>query len=673
MPDQENNEKLRELGRRCDDMARTAIAENREWAPIWQDGLDYIFNNQIGGKKREGWEPIQSNKMFPVVAQELSLTVQRRPKIITRPRNLAQQEDVEAAERWGAILQWLFAKGLDMPWFLARAKLDGQITGNYIAKVYWEERATWNAEKRQWDGKIKISLIPVSRFLCDPDASDYDDETEFAGVQYEMALGAAIARWPRFEKELKHAAEKEYDPAQNAADWMADQPGSLLSPTDPKDTGVDSSIDGRLAALLATKGKRQRKMTNKDGQLRRNYVTVQELFFKDRTERTEKEKRAISWEILETKGAKMVENVQVGADGKILTEDNWPREETGRKFQIPVFPNGRHVIRVADIILNPKEEQQVWEHKHWSYVVGRNLPLPHTWRGMNNVEMARGLQDWINIVLAHMCNWAKFFGDPIIMLEDGALKVDEGEDPENMMAARAGSIWILNRGAIAAKRVLRVPPVPMGEGFPKLYTLLEQDTRDQAGMQAIGLGRKEGAGETATEAVRRESNTRLRQVLQATMLDQFTIQVIERVAELANAYWEPGRIQQVTGKKGEETSVVVDAGMLQLEYDIELEVGTALPFDRERKKQDFVLLMKVLGPYGLELLPEALKLFEIDNGDEIYHRIRRRQMMEASLQAQPAAGAGGAEASPAAGTLAGERAVGPSGSPQALTSMGAAI
>ena len=182
----------------------------------------------------------------------------------------------------------------------------------------------------------------------------------------------------------------------------------------------------------------------------------------------------------------------------------------------PVYPNGRVVLRIGKLILNPDAEKswdeggQVWPFRSWPYLVGVNQILPHVWRGLNAVEMPRTLQDWKNVAFAHMANYLKFFGDPITEVEEGAVKGvgADGKKLGEKLRARAGAIWLLMKGG--ADKIKVEPPPPLSQGILEVDRLISRELQDQTGMQEVARGRQAGGSPTATEVQELSRSSRVR-------------------------------------------------------------------------------------------------------------------------------------------------------------------
>ena len=111
---------------------------------------------------------------------------------------------------------------------------------------------------------------------------------------------------------------------------------------------------------------------------------------------------------------------------------------------------------------------------------------------------------------------------------------------------------------------------------------------------------------------------------------------------------EPGQIIQMTGKEFDARRGEITQALLDLEFSIKLQIGTGLPFDKERKKQDMERLAAILGP--IPVAARLLEAFEVDNPEEILMLVegyqefmvylqQKQEEQEAQAKEQPAAGA----------------------------------
>jgi len=624
-------------------MVHQARAETDGWITLWQDALNYVFNNQLAGKKRkEGWPAVQANYIFPAVIQEIALHAQRRPRILARPY---EQSDLEAAEVWNGLLQFQYDEVLDMAMLNIAASLDAKVYGIYVAKTLWEPKAFWDTEQRRWIGEPRANLIRPEFFGADPEAEKLRD-AQYVYSQRRVSTQWAMNRWPDFADQIQQAAhEQREDMYQQFTIPGYDRDRD-------KDEGIPSTTEGRLVNLLTRfRDTQQAPIPTKskpDGIPPK--VTLTEVYFRDLEERDGKDPQAIPAKELESQGAIYLENEvwKVGnpeffggryKEGEVFSDADWPTEDMGVGPE-PVFPYGRYVLKVGEgegeTILNPEEKAQVWPYRRWPYVVGVNHILPHTWRGLNATEMPKGLQDWMNISFSHLLNYVKFFGDPLVLKEEGAVKAG------TKLKVKAGAIWNLLRGGM--NKIKRDPPPTMGNGVPQAIQFIARQLQDDTGIHEPSRGQTTAGKQTATEIATLQTAVQTRVGLQLIYKDLWAKEVMQRVADLDKAHMTPGEIVRIVGEDKARAVTQMTQQALDLKFDVVLKVGTALPFDQERRKQDAERLFTHL---GMAYLPELLDAFEIENKEEILARAEAwQQLQQLMAQQQQGAPAGGPGAPP---------------------------
>lgn len=616
--EQQADPELKALGDRVTQMVAAAMLVTDDWSQLWRDGYNYIFSNQLEDKeRRDGWQRIQANQIWPAVMQEVSLMSQRKPKIVAQP---VEDSDHESSQMWSAHLQYQYKHSLDMPSVLMDASMDNKVYGYSVAKVRWDAKHRWDADNGRWQGAPKVDIIRPDFFGADPEAENLD-HAQYVVVRFRFPLKEAKAIWPKFADDLDNAARMNLSDDRD----KRGSTGFFVTRDDDTGTGVRvSEADGRLVRLIR-KEHRPEQPQRQGGLSMPTHVTIEEVYFRDVTEEDATEERAVPVDQLVEEGrAEMRDGQAINpATGQPFPSDEFPRE-TLRKFRRPKYPNGRFVVRAANVILNPKDEDQVWPYRHWPIVVGINSAIPHTWQGINSVEMPKQLQDWLNVGLAHILNYVRQYGDPVVMVEQGAL----AQDPQNRnltakLKSRAGAIWRLAKGAMsgANPKIRRDPPPPMSRGLLEFFNLVGAEIRNQTGVQEVALGRQSKGGTTATEVLRLETNTRLRIAMQAELMDHFIIRIMELVAELIQENMEVGDVVRIVGEDGRKAAEEVTQGVKDAQFDISLEVGTALPLDEERMKQDVVTAMELLGDSAAAMYPQMLRTFNIPNADEILERI----------------------------------------------------
>ena len=599
------------LHRRLDEMVGAATDATRDWSRIWQDGLDYVFGNQLAGqRRRKGWDRIQTNYIYPAVVQTMAVIAQRRPRIVAQP---VDPTDAPAAAKWGRILQWQFEKVLKMTAKLMQASLDGAVFGHYVAKTLWEPKARWDAATRRWIGQPRIVIVHPQYFGADPEAETVDDAT-FVICKRRVPVAYAIARWPNCTDAIERAAACESGDGSLSAGERINH--RMTGQFDRDSDGVE----GRLVDLITRRFCPSSAVGPAGGQSGA-YVTIEEITFRDLTERPATETREIPYDQLAARGLIVPNDDGYWVNADTAQPFTERQREIVRQFDEPVYPFGRYVLRIGAgserVILNDSRQRQVWPYVHWPYTVGVNALLPHVWQGLNQVEMARGHQDWLNITMSHMANYVRQFADPIVKVEQGALQ--GSEDNANIaskIAARAGAIWKMARGKL--DRAQRVPPPPMSDSLSSFYRLMAEGIKDQLGVQDTALGKQTAGPTTATEVWQLAVNSRHATTLKSILLDEFTEKVMAAVLELDQANMTADQQLRIAGADG---SITVTEDMLTGFYDVALDVAMAMPFDQNRKKNEAVTLFKAVGP---DYLPELLDAFNVVNKDEILQRLAAR-------------------------------------------------
>lgn len=645
--DIEESEALNKL---LDSFVEAATLANQDWEQIYADGVNYLWNNQLAGKTRkEGWEAIQINKINPAVMQEIALQSQVNREIIVQPQG---SEDVPAAKVWRDALQWDYEKGVDVPALIQKVNLDGKSYGHWVVKLWWDDEAEWDEEKNQWRGDLKYTVIRPEFLGVDPTAEDFDD-AEYIWLLRQMSTDMAIAKYAKgpdamaIKEAIITAANREQD---------HNLYGTVASPTPEMETLVESDQDaeygdrdgatrlpdrqGDLAALLG-KIRRPADVTAEDGTERPMKVTVLDILFRDPTMQTQQEDM-----------------------------------EGGAEFDVPLYPWGRHVIRVNDKTILVDEP---WDKPKWPYVSGKNISLPHTWHGLNASELAKGAQDWLNISMSHQLNWQKYFGDPEAKIEEGALAKDRDlGDSAKFLAPKAGKIIELAQGKIDAYQ--RIPPPPAPD--TKVFQTLNDYLQDVMGMHDMGLGKTSAGQQTATEIINLQTNTRLRTALQDDNMKRFIEALMRRIHMFRKHYWQDGDTIRVIGQKtltqpleeappqeGEEdeedpgavaadaqemideTATLFTAEMASSKFDLKIEAVTTLPYDREKKIQEAQAVFGMV-PTAI-VLRKLLEALGWDEAEEIVQEWYSAQVAQAEADAQAMeAQANGQPGTPATGQTA---------------------
>lgn len=634
---------IQKLNDRIDSMIREGAEENKRWMDLWRDAQDYIFNNQLAGRDaKKGWERIQVNYIFPAVQQQIAMMAQRRPKIVAEGW---EPHDTDGAAFWERVLQWQFEHDLDLAFKAAAATLDANIYGFYVSRVWGDQRAYWDPDLHEWQWRPRISLVCPEFFIADPECESIDDAAYVSSTR-RVRTAWVLERWPQFRKEIEEAAHSHNDGAPAIAFLQKELLSTYADDQDPgHGDEKKKGVEGRLVSLLrrAREGP-VRPVGEGDKKGVPRYVTVTEIFFRDGEEvdrnrpptPISSDKLLADGRIAKDRGAFIAADddlIPGVSAGQPVPPGQWPTipGSTGKE---PRFPYGRRVLRVGNTVLNTAVQDQVWPFTRWPFVVGVNAVLPHIWRGMNGVEAAKGLQDWLNVSAAHLCNYVKYFGDPVSLVEAGAVQgVAENANPSSKLRAAAGAIWLLVKGGI--DRVRRDPPPPLPPALLQLYDTFAREIQDQLGMQEVARGRQAKGQATAREISELARSSRIRTSLSADLQDVWIQRNMSLVAEFDKRCMKPGQMVRVAGDEGQATAMRIPDTAGDVRFDVKLRVGTELPFDQERRKEEYSELYSLIGP---PILPELLDAYRVPNKQEVMQRVEAWTMIQQQLE-QAEAGA----------------------------------
>lgn len=625
------DEELIQLSKRVDAMVDASTADNEEWLDMYRDAVRYIYGDQLHGMTiKAGWEKIQCNYLLPAMSQTLALISQQQTKILANP---AEDSDIPGARFAQDFLQYQYEKSLRVQLNRLHWIMDGFANGCYATYCYWEPKPDggWNEEKREYEGRIVLRTLAPGQFGADPTAEAATmDAAEYVYVKRPVSVDWAMERWSENAEEIESAATAEQERERDGGSLTT---GIKISGSQDvtvrdsssynvghKDTGPDPA-QGRLAKLLLKS--REDKFYRKDGSKKPAKVTMVEIWFHDREmENAGGEEIPIENDELFQQGRIKLDEERrwVFTDtepnaGEFLTEENRPTETTP-KYERPKYPYGRYVQRIGNVILNPDDEDQRWEYPEgWPVRVQQFKLLPHTWHGMNAVEIAKELQDWLNIFVVHMLNWVKYFGDPVWIVEEDAIAAKKGKI-SNAIQAVAGAILKMRPGKVGAAK--REQPPPMQQGLMQLFGLFDSQLRNQTGIHEIVQGIQSKGSMTASEALRLETNSRIHIALILWLMDMHTTDLMRWVFALSKKHYSAGDMVRIVGEDQAEHGYEVVEGDFDADFDLKLEVGTSLPFDEERKKEEALTLLQTIGPAFTE---KVLDAFNIANKDEILQKI----------------------------------------------------
>jgi hypothetical protein len=119
----------------------------------------------------------------------------------------------------------------------------------------------------------------------------------------------------------------------------------------------------------------------------------------------------------------------------------------------------------------------------------------------------------------------------------------------------------------------------------------------------------------------------MRVAMQSILLDEFTIAVFERVVELVKTYLTPGQMVRIIGEDGEEGVQALQQSDFDAQFDLDLDVGRALPFDEEREQAKSAELMELIGPIP-PIIERVLDAYGVRDKDEVIMLMQTQGVLE---------------------------------------------
>lgn len=604
-----------ELNKYLDALVESGMAKTKEWSSLWHDNLRYFFSDQLRGvKKSKNWDWVVLNYIWPTAVQEMAKLSKNHPKIIANPW---EDDDTDAAEVWQGSTQWLWENKLKMRLNQLCAILDGKIFGVRISKIYWENKVEWDGQQKKWIGDVKYKLWHPSGFWASPNAETID-EAEAVGTERWVDLEWAKRRWPGFETELDEAAKKFVGGSTYGGETIRGS-YSATSGTGGSDTGRTESGIARFLSLILGIDKMTRTEKAQD---ERKKVKIEEIYFRDYAEIDREDFEDIPAAEMEMAGD-IYNDGGIYYDGKTsepYSPEKWPNRSV-RKWKEPKYPTGRYIIRVGDVILNPREENQRYPYEQWPFVVTPHYILPHMWQGLDACSLYKDTQDWINVTISHLTNNMKMFGDPKIIVEDDTISAPKGARSKKhyRIGAAAGAVIRLVRGGMNRFKIL--DPKPLGAGSALLYQLFTQEFKNLTGLQSPARGEKEEGSMTATESTHLMMSAHDRIHLQSIYEDEWVKQVAGRIAEITQRNYDVGRFARIVGEDKAIGIQQITQGLKDAKFDIDIEPGATLPYDEEKRTAKYVQAYEIMGqPVANPMLPEMLRELGITNWKKLLQK-----------------------------------------------------
>jgi len=621
-------DKHKELNAFLDDIRDAGMVVTKKWMSVWSTAIQYAWGQQLQGwNLKEEWEYVVINRIYPLMFQTIAKLAGNNPKILTNVWDDEKEGATEYAEKWAGHLQYLWESPyeLNMRLKLIKGLLDCAVFGYMVGKTQWElkPRGGWSDTEKKWIGKADERFCHPGLFWTDPSAETLAD-AENCGTTRRVKLEWAQNRWPKYKEEIEAEAFTSGDPEFTAGDLITyeDQKGSTLSVS-------RRDMFSRLVSLIMGQGAAtgERQANDTTGGEKQKFVNIEEIYWRDYSEEHRKIEDIVPDNVLEKQGVIVIDpETNLFVDPKTnepLAE--WPKQII-EEYDEPKFPNGRFVLRIGRTILNPEEKDQVYKESRWPFSVMPYHILPHMWQGGNAVEMSRNNNDFLNITVSSMVNQVRRTADPTKIIEAGALA--KGRDGK--VRSKRDNITGLGRIIVAAKgkvdAMRNFLEQPLDPAVEKLAYLLKQDIDDQMFMQDVARGAAQKGQQTKAEIVRLNQNALDYVGLQGIFLDKWIDDTGTLVAELCQRNYEPGRLMKMLADE-EKTGMKATQPMFDVRFDVNIEPGSTLPFDEEKKQQEYATAYQLLeNPVPNPMIEDMLRVLNISKRKEILTRYQGLQL-----------------------------------------------
>lgn len=620
----------------------------REFMKLAQDGVRYIYGHQIHTKRKEGWDYPVFNKLFADNIQEVAILTANKPKLFATP---LEDTDEAVAQACGQILQAYWGpKKLNMLNLIYAALLDAKTAGIYIFKWWWDRKRLWDSQQRRYRGDLCMQVVNPMYFGFDPNveiAARIPFDARYIVTERYMEMDEAAQHWPVYAEYLREVkGMKDVD----GPYWI---PGAGDDTTD--ETGADAAagefsgrevtehaqdvFQRRLADILV--GKPIDEVFTETRQTG-SMVKVQEFFWKcnedevieDEYEPFQPPHRQEGGPAGWSEGGlyKDVSDPNIYDRNKPLYNDNgvltghgvfdsktdkWPQRLKKKGGKIPKWPNGRNTVRIDDEVI---VQDEAWPYSQWPFAVGVNYMLPHVANGLNGVELARQLQDYLNNVGCHFLNFIKHHSDPEWLAEEDVFDTVRARKDKAkggiVIPNNAGAVIVVKSGAIRQKKLERLKAAEIPSSLFQIFDVLENMTKHIVGVWDVAHGKTTKGEQTLGEIAMLNRNTRLRVGLQGMLLDgclqqvgQGSIEVLQRNLPVDSWVRILGE-----GEAAVKAATKWTQDMKTARMDVELEPGSTMPYDEEREIARYQAAFEAAGPAMLEAL---LKKLKIPNVEEI--------------------------------------------------------
>ena len=617
----------------------------RQFWQMGRDALRYIYGDQNfrRAQDKKTRQPVL-NQIFGDMIQEIALLSANNPTVAAQPW---EGTDPEIAQRCGTAVRRNMVHNR-MRMRIIQALLDDHIWGVKIAKTYIEPFAQWDEEQFQktgygWKHEIRTRIMNPCNFGMDPNltnAFDMQQDATFVWSRRFVDTKYALFRYPAYKRFL-------------IENGRYDEANEVLIDKNGKPVGVPGSVYAGFAADSRYGGRESDRKRASDRELQQRLadlllgnfpgvdvnaaesakatdqtVLVEEFFVRDGSQ-TEIPAETEEIPFGET-GAEHIfqnqgdpafydRNKPVEGGGFAPFSGDWPRRETKPAQKRPKYPYGRLITRLDRKVI---VQDQPWEMKRWPYSVAPGYLLPHTWHGLNCVELVREYQDYQNDMARIMANYIEGYGNPRTMVEDGALSKNARTNSkgQGIIPRGPGAVIPVSKGRMDGIKAFEPPSIP-GEVLHFMSTMHDRQ-QDTNGVHDVSRGRASDGNQTLGEIQALDRNSRQRIAMQGISLDMWLTEIARNIVEFMATFNKPGDYLEYVSDDLEDQQQAVliwTEAMKKARYDVQIKPTSTMPYDDEREVQKLLMANDIVSGGGI-MAKEILEKLKIANADEILQR-----------------------------------------------------
>ena len=630
-----------DLNGMLDDLLVQGQRRQSQFMQMYEDAVRYVYGDQIKEKdKKVGWEYPVMNRMFADVQQEIAMLSIGEPRVETIPVEDTDQKDAEVL---GMVLQheWTSVERQMMSVKIIQGELDSALSGFRVCKWYWNPKDLWDEENSIWRGRMETVIVNPRYFGCDEDvelAFDLPRKARFIWTKRWVDKRWAAFRWPKYATFLEEKEGKDYrggipiSRSRASTDETRFNRGSnAWSGRELSSPNADSK-QARLADVIWGGSNQNNGSLGQNDNL--NMTCIQEFHVRDyETEPLPKIMEQIpvgepgtedllvddsSGVVLYFDKNKPISDAKGNPTGRYESMER-PMRDANKGKTRPKYPSGRQIIRLDDgnnkfiahdaaFGVEKTGNSRRIIYRKPPYAIAPNMILPHIWQGSNLVELSTGFQDYMNSFASHFLNWSKFFGDPILNIQDN----NWSKHNKGVIANSPGQIrWFKD---IKGYKVDQPPSLP--QGAFELYELFKEQDQDLKGIHDVAQGKAGSGSQTLGEIDKLNRNTRLRVAVKGIIQNIWIKQIAHGMVELLQAHMTTTDWGRLVGPEQDKviSSQRWTQGLADAKVDIRFEAATTLPFDEEREVAKYVKAFEITGPSMLE---DVLRKMKIPNVDKI--------------------------------------------------------